>query len=195
MPGGELPAPELGYRPQCSCCLSRLFLLLWRGAVWDHLGLCVEAGVFGRGPWGHMHQQQLRRVCCPQSWEGSQQGAGHVDELKGLASYCRVGILEMNRDGWGWAQLCPAWVWTRLVAAWHSSACSRTLHTQCSGQHWSISKLVPFSGYSGKGCAGHTLTWGQTSPLDSVAPHTPPSPSRPGSEPFPAAAQLPGEQR
>lgn len=48
--------------------------------------------------------------------------------MKELAPYCRVGVLERNRDGCGWAQLGPTWVWTLLVAAWHSSACSRALH-------------------------------------------------------------------
>lgn len=97
------PSP-VGCRPQCSRHLSRLFLLLWMGAVWDHLGLCVEPWVFSRPEWGYAAAAAKSRLLPPEP-EGSQRGAGGVDEPKGSAPYCRVGVLERNRDGCEWAQL------------------------------------------------------------------------------------------
>lgn len=79
-------------------------MLLWMGAVWDHLGLCVKPWVFSRAEWGYASAAAKSRLLPPEP-EGSQRGAGGMDEAKGSAPYCRVGVLERNRDGCEWAQL------------------------------------------------------------------------------------------
>lgn len=73
----------------------------------------------------------------------------------------------------GWV----SWGGTGMAAGGlHSALPAAGLCIQHSQQHWSIPKLVPFPSCSCQGCIGHTLTWGQSSPLVSVAPRAPPGP-------------------